>query len=168
MSATDRDRALELLSDFTGAGISSIECDEFQLRLFFEDKSIFVTESPWRLFLRGDLLVGSGDIKEGGSEEIFQHLKRLKANSLAISGWGDTQLAFENDYVLEVISNSVRYETWQAHLRAGWVVFMGGRSITVFPPSAPLPNSADSRSRMVRLKEMHRTEVPGTGSFGEG
>ena len=119
MAATDRDRALELLSEFIGARISSIECDEFQLRLVSEDKSVFVTESPWRLLLRGDLLLGSGDVKKGASEEIFQHLKRLKANSVAISGWGDTQLAFENDYVLEVISNSVRYEAWQAHLRAG-------------------------------------------------
>jgi hypothetical protein len=142
MSATDRDRAQGLLSEFIGGGISSIECDEFQLRLVFEDKSEFVTQSPWRLFLRGDLLVGSGDIRERGSEEIFEHLKGLKVNSVAITGCGDTQLLFENDHILEAISNSVRYETWQAHLRAGWVVFTGGRSTTLFPPPAALPSAA--------------------------
>jgi hypothetical protein len=149
MSATDRDRALELLSEFIGAGISSIECDEFQLRLVFEDKSEFVTESPWRLLLRGDLVVGSGDGKKGASEEIFHHLKGLKANSVTISGLGDTQLVFENDYVLDVILNSVRYEAWEAHLPAGWVIFMGGHSITVFPPADRLPDSDDSSSRIV-------------------
>jgi hypothetical protein len=147
MPATDRDRAQELLSKFIGGEISSIECDEFQLRLVFGDKSEFVTQSPWRLFLRGELLVGSGDIGKRGSEEIFEHLKGIKVKSVVISDCGDTQLLFENDHVLEAMSNSVRYETWQAHLQAGWVVFTGGRSITVFPPSAALPNAA-GRSRM--------------------
>jgi hypothetical protein len=83
------------------------------------------------------------------SEEIFQHLKWLKANSVTISELGDTQLVFENDYVLDVILNSVRYEAWEAHLPAGWVIFMGGHSITVFPPADHLPDSDDSRSRIV-------------------
>jgi hypothetical protein len=147
MSATDHDLALELLSEFIGAGISSIECDEFQLKLRFEDKSVFVTESPWRLLLRGDLLVGSGDVKKGDTEEIFQHLKGLKANSVTISELGDTQLVFENDYVLDVISNSVRFEAWQANLPAGWVIFMGGHSITVFPPADRLPEMREMRDR---------------------
>jgi hypothetical protein len=133
MSATDRDRAQGLLSEFIGGGISSIECDEFQLRLVFEDKSEFVTQSPWRLFLRGDLLVGSGDIRERGSEEIFEHLKGLKVNSVAITGCGDTQLLFENDHILEAISNSVRYETWQAHLRS----LLAAAALPCFRP--PLP-----------------------------
>ena len=149
MSTADRDRALELLSEFIGTGISSIECDEFQLKLRFEDKSVFTTESPWRLLLKGDLVVGSGDGKKGASEEIFQHLKGLKANSVTISELGDTQLVFENDYVLDVILTSVRYEAWQANLPAGWVIFMGGHSITVFPPADRLPDSDDSRSRIV-------------------
>jgi hypothetical protein len=149
MSATDRDRALELLPEFIGAGISSVECDEFHLRLVFEDKSEFVTESPWRLLLRSELLLGSGDGKKGACEEIFQHMKGLKANSVTISELGDTQLVLENDYVLDVISNSVRYETWHAHLPAGWVIFMGGHSITVFPPADRLPDSDDSHSQIV-------------------
>jgi hypothetical protein len=146
MSATDHDRAQQLLSQFIGGGISSVECDEFQLRLIFEDKSEFVTQSPWRLFLKDDLVVGSGDIKEGGSEEVFGHLKGLKVDSVVISNCGDTQLLFEHDHVLEAIANSVRYETWEAHIEAGWVVFAAGGSTTLFPPSSLLPNAADRPS----------------------
>lgn len=139
MSATDHDRAKELLSEFVGCGISSIECDEFQLRLIFQDKSEFVTQSPWRLVLGGDLLMGSGDIKERDSEEIFGHLKGLQVISVVISGCGDTQLQFEHEHVIEVVANSIRYETWEAHIGAGWVVFAVGGT-TLFPPSSALPD----------------------------
>jgi hypothetical protein len=144
MSATDRDRAQELLSEFIGDRISSVECDEFHLRLVFQDKSQFVTQSPWRLFLKADLLLGNGYGKRG-SEELFEHLKGLKVNSVAIADCGDTQLLFENGYVLEAISNSVRYETWEAHIQAGWVIFNGGRSLTAFPPSAAPPKGSSKR-----------------------
>ena len=36
-----------------------------------------------------------------------------------------------------MIPDSVQYETWEAHIKAGWVVFVGG-GITLFPPA---PNS---------------------------
>ena len=142
MSIADHDRAQQLLSSLVGSGVSSIECDELQLRLIFGDRSEFVTQSSWRLTLRGDLLMGSGDIKDRASEEILGHLKGLKVLSILISDRWDTQLLFENDHVVEVISDSLRYETWEAHLEVGWVVFAGGGT-TLFPPSAP--SNADGR-----------------------
>jgi len=135
-----------MLSEFVGGGISSVEYDEFQLRLIFEDKSEFVTQSPWRLMLTDNLAVGSGDIKDRGSEEVFGHLRGLKVDSVVISNCGDTQLLFENDRVLEVIADSARYETWEAHIEAGWVVFTGGNCTTLFPPSSVLPKAADYSS----------------------
>jgi hypothetical protein len=48
----------------------------------------------------------------------------------------------EDSYLLRVIADSVRYETWEAHLEAGWAIFSGGE-ITLFPPPQkarePLP-----------------------------
>ncbi len=78
--------------------------------------------------------MGSGDIKDGASEEILRHLEGLKVISIFVSDRWDTQLLFEQDRVVEVISDSVRYETWEAHLEVGWVVFAGGGT-TLFPPS---------------------------------
>ncbi len=85
MPAVDYERAQQLLSGFVGRAMSSIECYEFQLRLSFEEKSEFVTHSPWRLILRGDLLTGSGDSKEKYSGEILR-LSGLRVVSTHVSG----------------------------------------------------------------------------------
>ena len=135
MTIVERNRAQQLLSNFVGRTMSSMECDEFQLRLMFEDKSEFVTRSPWRLTLRGDLLTGSGDSKERSSGEILRHLSGLRVVSTHISDCGDTQLLFEKDHVVEAVSDSVQYETWEAHLEVGWIIFSAGGGVTVFPPA---------------------------------
>jgi hypothetical protein len=137
MSIADRNRAQQLLSECNGRGVSSIECDKLHLEIVFEDRSSFITQSAWRLFLRGNLLMGNND---QASEELLSHLQGLKVVSNSISDHWDTRLVFEKDYVLEVICNSVRYEAWEAHLDTGLVVFAPGGT-TVFPPSAP-PNAA--------------------------
>jgi hypothetical protein len=134
MAIIERDRAQQLLSNFVGRTMSSTECDEFQLRLMFTDGSEFVTHCPWRIILRGDLLAGSGDSKEP-SGEILKHLNGLEVVSTRISDRGDTELLFEKDYALDVVCNSAQYETWEAHLEAGWIVFAAGGT-TVFPPAA--------------------------------
>jgi hypothetical protein len=137
MSFTDRERAQNLLNEFVGKTLSGIESDEHQLRLIFEEGIQFVTHSPWRLLRRDALLMGGGDV--GGqstiSEKILRSLYRLKLSSCSVSSTGDTRLLLESDYVIEVISDSVQFETWEAHIEAGWTVFAGG-SITVFPPKA--------------------------------
>jgi len=137
MSFTDYERAQSLLYEFVGKTLSAIEADEYQLRLMFEEQIEFVTHSPWRLTRRDALLMGGGDI--GGqstiSEGILKSLHNLKLTSCSVSRIGDTRLLLESDYVIEVISDSVQFETWEAHIKAGWTVFAGG-SITVFPPRA--------------------------------
>lgn len=136
MTIVERDRAQQLLSSFVGRTMSSLVCGEFELRLIFGDKSEFVTRSPWRLTLRGDLLTGSGDSKERSSGELLRHVGGLRVVSTCISDCGDTQLLFEKDHVVEAISDSVQYETWEAHLEVGWIIFSAGGGVTVFPPAA--------------------------------
>jgi hypothetical protein len=53
----------------------------------------------------------------------------------------------EKDYILEVIPDSVQYETWEAHVEAGWVVFVGGE-VTLFPPAA---SSGDGQAANVNV-----------------
>jgi hypothetical protein len=146
MSVPDRDYAQQLLSEFIGCQLSYVEYDEFQLRLIFENKSEFVTTSPWRLFLKDSLILGSGDIKRGQPEEIFDKLKELRVESVVISDYGDTRFLFDHNSSVEAIADSVRYETWEAHTDSGWVVFNAGGSTTLFRPSAALPNPADGSS----------------------
>jgi hypothetical protein len=134
MSVENIDRAKQLLAELVGRAITSIDCDQYQIRLIFENRSEFVTQSPWRLILQDDLLMGSGDIKDRASEEILLHLKGQMVASISISDHWDTRLVFKKGHVLEVFSDSLRYETWEAHLQQGWVVFAGG-STTLFPPA---------------------------------
>src|ERR1700735_305658 len=131
MSMADRERAQQLLSECNGSGVSSIEWDELHLRLTFENEHSFVTQSAWRLFLRGEMLMGNQD---QASEELLSRLKGLKVVSNSIFDDWDTRLVFEKDYVLEVICDSVRYEAWEAHVETGWVIFAPGGT-TVFPPA---------------------------------
>ncbi|MCU1305900.1 MAG: hypothetical protein JWN45_595 [Acidobacteriaceae bacterium] len=134
MSIAELDHARQLLSGLIGKGIVGVDSYEYQLRLIFGDKSEFSTQSAWRLIFRNNLLIGSGDPKNLVSGEFLKHLSGLKVVSILISDLWDTQLLFENGYFLEVFSDSLRYETWEAHLQVGWVIFSEG-SITVFPPA---------------------------------
>jgi hypothetical protein len=142
---TDDGRAQRLLSELVGSDVSSAECDEHQLRLIF-GRSEFVTHSPWRIVIRGELLVGSGDIQGRDSEAVLKHVKGRNVVSVLVSDCWDTQLLFENGCVLEIMSDSVMYETWEAHLAAGWVVLAGG-GVTLFPPSASQEADSPSRTR---------------------
>lgn len=137
MPFSEHERAQILLHEFVGNTLSEIEAGEFELRLIFEEGDQFVTRSPWRLIRRGDLLMGGGDI--GGqstiSERILTSLHKFKLASCSVSPVGDTRLVLESDYIIEVVSDSVQFETWEAHTRAGWIVFAGGL-ITAFPTKA--------------------------------
>lgn len=134
MSDHDIARAKSFLDAFVGRAISAVESYEYQLRLVFNDLE-FVTSSPWRLRLTGMLKVGSGDIGASGTfgQDALDSVKALVITSTDISPTLDTMLVLSNGYTLEVINDSVQYETWEAHVPAGWVVFSEG-GITVFPP----------------------------------
>jgi hypothetical protein len=128
-------RANTLLDSFIGKAILATEVKEYRLGVTFDDGSHFVTTSPWRLSLGPNLLMGSGDVGAKTPVDALNHPIGLKVESTSISGFWDTRLQLENNYLLEVFSNSIQYETWEAHVEAGWVVFAGGGT-TVFPPSS--------------------------------
>lgn len=134
MSHSNTRRAEDLLKAFVGKAIISSESSDYQLRLVFENRLEFVVSSPWRLILRGALATGSGDVEGSDAGKILDSLRGLKVSLVSVSRSWDTRLVLENDYILEVIPDSVLYETWEAHVEAGWVVFVGGE-VTVFPPA---------------------------------
>jgi hypothetical protein len=113
----------------------------------FEKGLEFVVSSPWRVTLRGALIVGSGDMGGAYATNALDSIKGLKVISTSVSPYWDTQLVLENDYILEVISNSVQYETWEAHHEAGWIIFVGGE-VTVFPPA---PRAGDIQATKVNV-----------------
>lgn len=134
MSDGDVRRAEGLLNTFVGKAIISSESTEYQLRLVFEKSLEFVVPSPWRVMLRGELQCGSGDVGGANAEKVLDSIKGLKVTLASVSRSWDTRLVLERDYILEVIPDSVQYETWEAHVEAGWVVFVGGE-VTLFPPA---------------------------------
>jgi len=134
MSNGDIRRAEDLLKAFVGNAVISSESSEYQLRLVFEKSLEFVVSSPWRVFLRGTLLVGSGDVGGENAKKVLNSIQGLAVTSTSVSPSWDTRLVLENDYILEVIPDSVQYETWEAHVEAGWVIFVGGE-VTLFPPA---------------------------------
>lgn len=127
-------RAEDLLTALVGKPIISSESSEYQLRLVFEKNLEFVVPSPWRVMLRGELLGGSGDVGGASAGKVLDSIKGLKVTLVSVSRSWDTRLVLEKDYILEVIPDSLQYETWEAHVDAGWVVFVGGE-VTLFPPA---------------------------------
>jgi hypothetical protein len=134
MSNGDVPRAEGLLNTFVGNAVISSESNEYQLRVVFEKSLEFVVSSSWRVMLKGVLLGGSGDVGGVNVKKVLDSIKGLKVISACVFPSWDTRLVLENDYILEVISDSVQYETWEAHLEAGWVIFVGGE-VTLFPPA---------------------------------
>jgi hypothetical protein len=134
MSNGDIRRAEGLLNTLVGNAVISSESSEYQLRLVFEKDFEFVVSSPWRVMLRGALLGGSGDVGGPNAKKMLDSIKELEVISASVSPSWDTRLVLEKDYILEVIPDSVQYETWEAHVEAGWVVFVGGE-VTLFPPA---------------------------------
>jgi hypothetical protein len=132
MSPADFERARAFLRGFAGKVLSSIDCDEFHLDLLFEGGFRFQTHCSWR-FIQGDSLIfGRGDVGGQVSTDEFTRIIGLKVVSTSISNCWDSYLCFEKDYVFQVISDTVQFETWEAHLEAGSVIF-GDGDITVFP-----------------------------------
>jgi hypothetical protein len=134
MSSPELERARSLLGSFVNARLSSIECGEFELRLRFESGIEFVTHAPWRLIHDGSVALGSGDIGSEADAGPARCLTGLSVLSVSISDIWDTKLLLESNYLIEVLSNSSKYEVWEAHLAEGWVIFMDG-VVTIFPPS---------------------------------
>jgi hypothetical protein len=139
MSDVDIRRAENLLTSFVGKVIASAEKGEHRLRLLFGERLEFVVGSPWRITLNGDLFCGGAD-SEVYIAKALESIKGLKFVSASVSSSWDTRVLLTNDYALEVIADSAQYETWEAHVEIGWVIFMGGK-VTVFPP-APSANPA--------------------------
>ena len=134
MSNGDAGQAEGLLNTLVGKAVISSEASEYQLRIVFEQSFEFVVSSPWRIMLRGVLLGGSGDVGGVVANTVLASLKGLEIISASVLPSWDTRLVLRNECVLEVIPDSVQYETWEAHLEAGWIVFAGG-AVTVFPPA---------------------------------
>lgn len=134
----DLERAEGFLRGFIDKTLSSIECDEFHLELLFHDGSRFRTQRSWRVIHGDSLLFGRGDIGGQISSDAYAGIIGLKVASASISKCWDTDLRFENDYVVQTISDTVQFETWDVHLDAGWVIFSDGQ-ITVFPPAPAAP-----------------------------
>jgi hypothetical protein len=134
MSDSGVRRAEDLLQAFIGSAVIASESGKYQLRLMFENSLEFVVSSPWRVILRGNLLGGSGD--EGGehAKQALDSVKGLKVVSASVLSAWDTRLVLQGDCVLEVIPDSVQYETWEAHVEVGWAIF-GSGEFTLFPPA---------------------------------
>jgi hypothetical protein len=139
MSDVDIRRADSILTSFAGKVIASAENAEHQLRLLFGENLEFVVGSPWRITLKGDLLCGGGD-SEAHIAKALESISGREVISASVSSSWDARVLLTDDYALEVIADSAQYETWEAHVGIGWVIFMGGQ-VTVFPP-APSANPA--------------------------
>jgi hypothetical protein len=139
----DLKRAEGFLRDFIGKALASVECDEFHLELLFHDGSRFRTQCSWRVIQGDSLLFGRGDIGGQISSDAYAGIIGLKVASASISTCWDTDLRFENDYVVQTLSDTVQFETWDVNLDAGWVILSDGR-ITVFPPAPAAPITTPS------------------------
>jgi hypothetical protein len=139
----DLKRAEGFLRDFIGKALASVECDEFHLELLFHDGSRFRTQCSWRVIQGDSLLFGRGDIGGQISSDAYAGIIGLKVASASISTCWDTDLRFENDYVVQTLSDTVQFETWVVNLDAGWVILSDGR-ITVFPPAPAAPITTPS------------------------
>lgn len=141
----ERNPAEEFLQGFVSRQIGSVERCPYQMRLVFGQNIEFIVSSPWRFLQAGHLQVGSGDGQGSDKEDILlSHLKGNRVISVSVSSSWQTNILLEKDYKLEVICDSVQYESWEAHLETGYAVFAAGE-MTLFPPasiavtSKPLP-----------------------------
>jgi len=64
---------------------------------------------------------------------VLASLIGLKVVSASILRFEDTELRLERGFIVQVISDAVQFETWDAHLDVGWVIFSDGK-LTIFPP----------------------------------
>jgi hypothetical protein len=144
MSSVDIRRAEDFLNTLVGSACVSSESNEYQSRLVFEKKLEFVVSSPWRVLLKGTPIAGSGDIGDIKGKNMLDSIKGLRVTAASVSSSWDTRLVLENNYIFEVIPDSVQYETWEAHLEAGWVIFAGGE-VTLFPPATRADDSHSTK-----------------------
>lgn len=134
MSEIATRRAQDLLREFEGKSINSVNIMEFQLRLAFSPYAALIVFSAWRILHRDEAILGSGD---GDAERLRvepeKRLQGLKVISTSVSPSCDSQLVFEQSYQLQMFADSVAYETWEAHSEKAHALFSGGE-ITIFPP----------------------------------
>jgi hypothetical protein len=149
MSEIWHDRAQSLLSELVGSAINTAERLEYQLRLKFEGDYYFDVFSPWRLIQNGEMLFGSRDNIVYVKKELA-NLCGLRVLSASVLSAGETRLFAENDFLLEVIPESVQYEVWTAHVKTGLVVVSIG-NVTVFPPG-PRAKPAPPPPRVYRVQ----------------
>ena len=133
------ERADILLRGLVGKRLVSAEKMEYQLRLMFGSGTEFVISSPWRLCHNSCALIGSGDFKGAEPATPFSDLTDAKVVSPEVAQTWETKVFFEGGHSLEVFPDSVKYETWEAHLESGWVVFSGAQT-TLFQP---VPRATD-------------------------
>jgi len=134
MSSPDFEQACTYLQNFVGRTLESYECDELHLRLVFEGGTNIQTHGPWRIVSHDVLEVGSGDVGSAFSKDTLDLLIGRKLIHASITLTFITGLGFEDDQTIELISDSVQYEIWEAHLKEAWVIFQDGQ-LTVFPPA---------------------------------
>ncbi len=157
MPETWHNRAESLLNELVGSAIIAAERFEYQLRLKFEGDYYFDVFSPWRLIQNGEMLFGSGDGIVYVKKELAK-LCGLNVLSASVFPSGETRLLMENDFLLEVIPDSVQYEMWTTDVQSGSVVVAIG-NVTVFPP-APRAKPALPPPSVYRVEGTE--PVPGT------
>jgi hypothetical protein len=81
------------------------------------------------------MALGSGDIGSEADAGSLRSLKGLNVLASSIADTWDTTLHLEKNYLIEVLSNSCKYEVWEAHVAEGWVICMDG-GVTIFPPAS--------------------------------
>jgi hypothetical protein len=135
MSSPDFERAHAYLQNFVGKTLASFDCDESHLRLVFEGGTNIETHGPWRIVSHDILEVGSGDVGSPFSKDALELLIGRQLVHASITLTFVTGLGFEGDQTVELISDSVQYEVWEAHLKEAWVIFQEGQ-LTVFPPAS--------------------------------
>lgn len=126
-------RAEKFLKGLVGRRIVSLEKNEHQLRLLFDGSNEFVAGSAWRFLQANRFLVCSGDSAKV-QDDALECLKGMKFISVSVCSSWETRISIENDYRLEMICDSIQYESWEAHLETGWAVFEAGE-MTLFPPT---------------------------------
>jgi hypothetical protein len=161
----DISAARRLLSALVRSTVTSVESSEYRLRIVFDRDLDINVYCPWRVLQNGAPVFGSGDVVPMDMAQAFAPLTGLCVMSASVLPSWDAQFYLGNDYCIEVIPDSVRYEAWVAHLEAGNVVFSGG-AVWVFPRNtlskSPSPldlYSAEKDFRVTPLLTLLVTEL---------
>jgi hypothetical protein len=150
--------AQDLLKDLLGIEIESVDEAEHHLRLNLTSGYEFTTSSPWRILHQGRLVTGSGDYSNRSEREVsLDFLRGARFRHVVLSPAWNTCLGLDNDYIFEVIPDSIQYEVWEAHLPSGHVIFIGGEP-TVFPPARQAPAAPARQLSIYRMDQAAEVE----------